>query len=79
MSYNGWKNYETWNVALWMGNEGIYNIARRIARACGDYEEFASAMLNDHGSPRTPDGVEWDDPVLDHDALTYALDEMVGG
>jgi hypothetical protein len=21
MSYNGWKNYETWNVALWLGNE----------------------------------------------------------
>lgn len=19
--YNGWANYETWNVALWMGNE----------------------------------------------------------
>jgi len=19
--YNGWTNYETWNVALWMGNE----------------------------------------------------------
>ena len=21
MSYNGWKNYETWNVALWVGND----------------------------------------------------------
>lgn len=21
MSYNGWENYETWNVALWIGNE----------------------------------------------------------
>jgi hypothetical protein len=20
--YNGWTNYETWNVALWIGNEG---------------------------------------------------------
>lgn len=20
-AYNGWSNYETWNVALWMGNE----------------------------------------------------------
>lgn len=19
--YNGWRNYETWNVALWLGNE----------------------------------------------------------
>ena len=21
MSYNGWSNYETWNVALWLDNE----------------------------------------------------------
>jgi hypothetical protein len=26
MSYNGWSNYETWNVKLWMDNdEGSYN------------------------------------------------------
>ena len=24
--YNGWTNYETWNIALWMGNEeGSYH------------------------------------------------------
>ena len=24
--YNGWSNYETWNVKLWLDNdEGIYN------------------------------------------------------
>ena len=27
--YNGWKNYETWNVALWVNNdESMYRFAR---------------------------------------------------
>jgi hypothetical protein len=27
--YNGWTNYETWNLALWIGNEqGSYNYWR---------------------------------------------------
>ena len=31
--YNGWTNYETWNVALWLDNEpGTYEDARRIIR-----------------------------------------------
>ena len=29
-TYNGWKNYETWNVALWMQNdEGFYGVAQQ--------------------------------------------------
>jgi len=32
-SYNGWTNYETWNLALWMDNdEGSYAYAREQAR-----------------------------------------------
>ncbi len=32
--YNGWTNYETWNVALWMGNDqGNYNWS------CGQAQE----------------------------------------
>lgn len=30
--YQGWSNYETWNVALWLGNdEGSYNHTRELA------------------------------------------------
>ena len=28
MSYNGWKNYETWNLVLWIQNdERFYKMA----------------------------------------------------
>ena len=68
--YNGWANWETWNVALWIGNdEGLYTIARR----CTDYANFASQM-RDLDSLETPDKAAWNDSALDTDAL----DEMIG-
>ena len=31
-SYNGWKNYETWCVSLWLSNdEGLYHASRELA------------------------------------------------
>jgi len=34
MSYNGWTNYETWLVNLWMDNEeGSYRGAQELARS----------------------------------------------
>ncbi|HEY7192875.1 MAG TPA: hypothetical protein VH439_03965 [Gemmatimonadales bacterium] len=40
MSYNGWSNYETWNVALWLSNdEGSYTHWRREASDAWDDSE----------------------------------------
>ncbi len=39
--YNGWTNYETWNVALWIQNdEGLYE--------CGSTETPDGVKWNDH-------------------------------
>ena len=81
MSYNGWENYETWNVALWIGNdEGLY----REARSCRDYGQFVERMRefgedcgNTTGISReTPDNVAWNDSGLDTDALDEMIAEL---
>ena len=52
VEYNGWTNYETWNVGLWLGgDEGLYDIARRAL----DYDHLME-MLAGLGSEVTGDG-----------------------
>jgi hypothetical protein len=62
ISYNGWENYETWNVALWINNEeGLYHLAMEA----GNYEDFMDCLeavsFNDLS---TPDGVSFRDPKV---------------
>jgi len=66
-SYNGWTNYETWNVALWINNdEGLYHLAQEA----GSYEDFVD-YLEEIFPPElfpyklsTPDGVNYRDPKV---------------
>jgi len=68
-TYNGWKNWATWNVALWLGNdESLYKMARRFV----NYKDIAQELV-DCGIAATPDGASYTDPDLD----TYALDEWL--
>lgn len=65
-TYNGFKNYETWNIALWLANdEGLNDLAYRY-RFRG-YRALAEALSEI--MPETPDGVPWTDPDLDIDEL----------
>jgi hypothetical protein len=42
-SYNGWSNYDTWVVNLWLGNdEGSYTTCRSLAQRC-----FEDAVANE--------------------------------
>lgn len=77
MTYNGWKNYETWNAALWVLNtEPYYHIARRIATAGGGWVEVAAALMGD-GHNATGDGVAYDDPSLDVEALDNMIRNVI--
>ena len=70
-TYNGWTNYETWNVSLWIQNdEGYYD----SALYCDDYQDFVDALeaVSLHEGS-TPDGVKWTSAKIN----TLELDEMI--
>lgn len=75
-TYNGWKNWETWNCALWLNNdEGLYHIARRYRNQPSPYSRLI-AELREIGVTETPDGCAYNDSGLDTDALDEMIEEM---
>jgi hypothetical protein len=58
--YQGHKNRNHWNVALWIGNdEGLYNLAKQCMRDTKTKDEAAREILNVlrvAGVTHTPDG-----------------------
>ena len=80
-TYNGWKNYETCNVTLWLQNdEGLYNLACSFAKLASnagtkmDYNKFVPILQCI--SQATDDGVNWNDPKIDIAAVDRMLAEL---
>ena len=77
-TYNGWANYETWNVSLWINNDRfLYN----TAVACVEfhnpddetpYEKFIRNMHN-CGKVCTDDGVHWNDDNINYDEINEMM------
>lgn len=60
-TYNGYANYQTWNVCLWIANDERFNI---LASRQDSYVEFQRALRRTIVSSlayETPDGVSWND------------------
>ncbi len=76
--YNGWKNYETWNVALWIGSdEGLYITAKECCKTYADFVEMMKESGEDQPiTYQTPDGVAWNDSGLDVEALDEMMVEL---
>jgi len=84
--YNGWKNYETWNVALWLQNdETLYREAVSFVKHLGGeyandtqrrhpYSAFIVAYhMQDH---KTADGVRYDSPKVSRTEMDAMLREL---
>jgi hypothetical protein len=70
VSYNGWTNWETWNVALWVDNdEGLYREKMRYfnRHACDSYNvqwfisEFFPDGTPDMDSPKEMRAVDYEE------------------
>lgn len=68
-TYNGYTNYETWNVSLWILNdEELYNLAVKSV----DYADFVR-IAEMKGYKKTKDRVDF----LDTDLNTTELDKVI--
>ena len=70
-TYQGYANYETWNVALYINNERpLYE----AAKLCKNYQEF---LFYVEQGQRTPDGVRYQSLKLDIAELDEVIEEIV--
>jgi hypothetical protein len=89
-TYNGWKNYETWNVNLWIQNdEGLYGFVRDSLESLMDRcdNDWENVSINDiqeivHDAfplHKTPDGVSLFSNEIDWNEISDALLELAEG
>lgn len=82
--YQGWTNWETWNVALWIENDG-WSVDRDECvrdRTCDSAEKFRERMteafaqhLPQRWTPVTPDGARLEDADWD-ELFEYLVKEQ---
>lgn len=76
--YNDWKNFKTWNVNLWLTTEAKLQSASELRAKQYGYTGIVAAAKawskKNHGvASMTPDGVYWDDPAIDREAILTSL------
>jgi hypothetical protein len=84
-TYNGWTNYDTWNVWLWITNtEELYTQAVQLSKSqVGSripagysfliaYLKHLVCLIEDE----TPDGVPWESRTLNKGELDQAFWEL---
>jgi hypothetical protein len=78
-TYNGWKNRQTWNVALWIGNdEGLYRMAVDFMhRYTGRRPYWHFVEQEGLAGESTPDGIKWNSSKLDYRALNDMMRGLV--
>ena len=77
-AYNGWKNYQTWNVALYLQNtEWIYRLAKQFMRdytGRAPYADFiySSSLWNG----KTDDGIKWNGSKISYREMNELMKDL---
>jgi hypothetical protein len=78
-NYNGWKNYKTWNVSLWLNNDyGLYQMKKEFMenyKGKAPYRDFAE-YLKECEIIKTSDGVNFTDHQLSRRELNAMMREQ---
>jgi len=72
-TYQGWANYETWNVALWIQNiEKLYNIAKQF----DNYKDFINLGMAWTEVQVTGDDISFTNKLLNIEELDNMIKEL---
>lgn len=78
--YNGYKNYSTWDVSLWLqNNESLYRCAVKFMhtyKGNAPYFHFICKCGLRHS--KTPDNIKWLSNHLDYKTLNEEMRELNG-
>lgn len=79
-TYNGWKNKQTWNCALWIGNdEPLYRAAVEFMSQYKGRAPYA-CFIKSYGieNDKTPDGINWISTRISYRELNAMMNEFKG-
>ena len=83
-TYNGWTNYETWNVALWLDNDRYYYdlMMMQSVKTFKDFLEKLQSPLRSNLDANwdyknfTGDQVAWNDPKVNIQEINEKIMEL---
>ena len=78
-TYNGYRNYNTWNIALWISNDyNLYNLAVEFMenfKGQAPYKKFVEFLgLEDE---KTPDNAKFIDRSLSYRELNTFMRDLI--